>query len=214
VAKWDRIVGAGLVEQFAGPAVQKQLLDRTRPMEQILEEVSSGSPLGSAIDLEAALVWRATREYRLRLVQSLLPLGMVVYGDSGWRRLLPKGSAMKGSIDYYRQLPSLYARTAVNFNATSLQMNSAVNQRVFDCAACGAFLLSDRMADMDRFFEPGTESVCYGNEEEAVSLAAYYLKHDGERNRIAAAARRRVLAEHTYEARMASLVRTMAEKYA
>ena len=92
-------------------------------------------------------------------------------------------------------------------------MNSAVNQRVFDTAACGGFLLTDHQADMDLFFEPGKDAVCYGSIEEAVELAGYYLKHEKERESIAHAARKRVLAEHTYDKRMATLVSAMVGKF-
>jgi spore maturation protein CgeB len=117
-------------------------------------------------------------------------------------------------VDYFRELPQVFAATAVNFNATSMQMNSTVNQRVFDAAACGAFLLTDRTPDMERFFDEGVESVCYGSPEEAYELAACYIGRKREREAIAAAARRRVLAEHTYERRMAQLVDTMRERFA
>ena len=40
------------------------------------------------IDIEAAMVWKATQEYRKQLAHRLLPLGLVIYGDRGWRSLL------------------------------------------------------------------------------------------------------------------------------
>ena len=101
----------------------------------------------------------------------------------------------------------------MNINYTSFQMRTAVNQRVFDVPACGGFLLSDRQEDMERFFEVGREAVCFCCEEEAASLAAHYLANEGERKRIAEAGRRRVLAEHTYEKRMAALVAEMRERF-
>jgi spore maturation protein CgeB len=94
-----------------------------------------------------------------------------------------------------------------------MQMKHTVNQRVFDVAACGSFLLTDRMPDMEDFFEPDVESVCYDSVDEAVDLAGYYRNNNKERDKIAKAARKRVLAEHTYENRMSVLVAHMRERF-
>jgi spore maturation protein CgeB len=67
---------------------------------------------------------------------------------------------------------------------------------------------------MDSFFEVGNEAVCYNSIEEAASLAAHYLANEAERKRIAEAGRKRVLAEHTYEKRMGTLVEEMRRRFA
>jgi spore maturation protein CgeB len=168
----------------------------------------------SELDVEATFVWKATQQYRNRLAHALMPLGLVIFGDSGWKQLVGNKVKLRPSVDYFRELPDVYRGTAVNVNCTSYQMKTAVNQRVFDVPACGGFLLSDYQEDMERFFDVGTEAICYRTVEEAVSLAAYYLGNETERKKIAAAGRRRVLAEHTYEVRMAALVATMKERFA
>jgi spore maturation protein CgeB len=141
-------------------------------------------------------------------------LGLVIYGDKGWDKLLSCDGLLRPPVNYFTELPDVYRGTTININCTSLQMKTAVNQRVFDVPACGGFLLSDYQEDMDIFFEVGTEAVCFRSNEEAVSLASHYLEHDAERKRLSDAARRRVLAEHTYEKRMAELVAEMQRRYA
>ena len=204
-----------LPERYAAireKAVPRQLESRLEPMSAILGDIEGIAP-EELLDLESALVWDTTLVYRLGVVKALLPLGLIVYGDDGWRNLLGKGASLRPQVNYYRELPHVFNGTDVNINATNMQMKSAVNQRVFDVAACGAFLLTDRMADMDCFFEPGLESVCYDSTDEAVALAAYYLRNPKEREKIARAARKRVLAEHTYEKRMSILVSHMRERH-
>ena len=39
-------------------------------------------------DLEAGIIWAATRDYRLRCVRQLAPFKPTIYGDSGWRKLV------------------------------------------------------------------------------------------------------------------------------
>ena len=49
--------------------------------------------------------------------------------------------------------------------------------------------------------------------DEIEPLARHYLAHPQERRKIAQAARKRILAEHSYEKRVDSLMRTMAGIY-
>ncbi len=211
---WAARVAPARLARLKEKAVGRQLEDRRTAMADILGELGESGAGVEGVDLEAALVWEATRRYRSRVMTALLPLGLVVHGDAGWRDLLGEEADIREPVDYYRELPGVFAAAAVNVNATSLQMNATVNQRVFDVAACGAFLLTDRTPDMERFFEPGVEAVCYETPEEARDLAAFYLGRETERQRIAGAARTRVLAEHTYEKRMTVLVERMRERFA
>jgi spore maturation protein CgeB len=211
--KWKKKIPPGSMRKFSSLALARQFAERRKTMREILGELGVDSEAGWFIDIEAAMVWKATQEYRQQLALRLLPLGLVIYGDIGWRSLLPGSQSLRPEVDYYRELPTVYNSTAINVNTTSFQMNSAVNQRVFDCAACGGFLLTDHQADMDLFFEPGKDSVCFESLEEAVELAGYYLTHEKERGLVAHAARKRVLSEHTYDRRMAALVSAMVGKF-
>lgn len=101
----------------------------------------------------------------------------------------------------------------MNVNATSYQMVSAVNQRVFDAAACGAFLVTDHQPDMDELFDRGRETVCYADAAQAKDQVAYYLKHPKDRHEIAQRARRRVLGEHTYVHRLTRMIAVMKHEF-
>jgi spore maturation protein CgeB len=212
-SKWERKIPPESMRKFSSTAIARQFAERWKPMREILGDLGADGEAAGFIDIEAAMVWKATQEYRKQLACHLLPLGLVIYGDRGWRSLLAGMHKPRPAVDYYLELPLVYNFTTINVNSTSFQMNSAVNQRVFDTAACGGFLLTDHQADMDLFFEPGKDAVCYGSLEEAFELAGYYLKHEKERESIAHAARKRVLAEHTYDKRMATLVSAMVGKF-
>jgi spore maturation protein CgeB len=213
--EWDKKISKSVRKELASISAVKMQIDRKK---EILENFPSlaGHALckRSGLDIEAALIWKATQGYRVRLARSLMPLGLVVYGDAGWRRLMDRNGVLRPQVDYFRELPYVYRGTAVNINCTSFQMRTAVNQRVFDVPGCGGFLLGDWQEDMERFFEVGKEAICFRSVEEAASLAAHYLGNEAERKRIAEAARKRVLAEHTYEKRMAVLVAIMQARFA
>jgi spore maturation protein CgeB len=213
--RWERKVTARAGKKIDGVTCDTLLKDRKG---EILDHfpmlAEHAENRRSRLDLEAAVIWKTTQDYRVRLSRALIPLGLVIYGDPGWKRLLGKEGTLRPKVDYFRELPDVYRGTAVNINCTSFQMKTAVNQRVFDVPACGGFLLSDYQDDMDLFFEVGKEAVCYRSVEEAASLAAHYLGNEPERKKISEAAHRRILAEHTYEKRMASLVAAMRERFA
>ena len=149
----------------------------------------------------------ASRLYRLRCVRELLPFAPAIAGDRHWLRALrgPAAWTWLRRLDYYEDLPALYMASKVNFNCTSAQMKGAPNQRVFDVPACGGFLLTDQRDQVAELFEPGREVVFYREPGEIGELVRHYLGNETARQRVAQAARARVLAEHTYEQRLTTL---------
>ena len=160
---------------------------------------------------ETAITWQATRTYRNGCVRHLLPLRPLIVGDAGWKvefRHEPVQPRYLDAINYYSDLPLFYTCPAINFNCTSKQMKGAVNQRVFDVPATGGFVLTDWREQMAELFEP-QEIACYHAPEEALDMARYYLAHPEERHNIATAARRRVLACHTWQHRLQTMLAHM-----
>lgn len=161
-------------------------------------------------DLAALITWRASRIKRLKTLAAFNPQILTVAGDEHWRELLklPQG-AWRPPVDYYAGLADFYRRSRVNLNITSGQMKSGLNQRVFDVPACGAFLLSDNQGQLPGLFEPGREALIYQDPDEAVSLSNWYKEHDRQREKIAAAAHKRVLARHLYRHRLREILELM-----
>lgn len=165
---------------------------------------------------EAMLTWESTLQYRSRCVEQLFDFHPVIVGDDGWKELfyIYKGNwRYYPTVNYYTTLPFVYLFSDINFNCTSKQMKGAVNQRVFDVPATGSFLLTDWQQQLDTLFEPNKEVICYYGTEEIKDLVRYYLTHSNQRSRIAAAARQRVLAEHTWEHRIQTLLGHMRQIY-
>jgi spore maturation protein CgeB len=164
---------------------------------------------------ETALVWQSTLAYRLNCLLAAEPYAPLVAGDPGWAELLAgrPNFRLHPEINYYEELPGFYPLSEVNFNATSLQMQGAVNQRVFDVPAAGAFLLTDRRGGIERLFEPGREVMLYAGPEAAGEVLARCLGDPALRARIAAAGRARVLAEHTYGHRLESLLAAVEQTF-
>lgn len=165
---------------------------------------------------ETALTWQATRLYRNGCVRELLPFSPLIVGDGGWNiefRHDARKPRLLDPITYYTDLPRFYPCSAINFNCTSKQMKGAVNQRIFDAPATGAFVLTDWRPQMEALFEPH-EIVCYREKEEIPDLVRHYLAHPGERQAVARAGRDRVLRCHTWAHRLKDMLDEMRRIYA
>ena len=107
------------------------------------------------------------------------------------------------------------------FNATSVNLNlhscagdgldpeaDFVNPRTFELAACGAFQLVDERSLLPDLFA-ADEMIRFTAATEVPSFIRTWLDDGPGRRAIAEAARRRVLAQHTYEHRMRELLATI-----
>jgi spore maturation protein CgeB len=104
------------------------------------------------------------------------------------------------------------------FNASTVNLNlhswagtgldpdgDFVNPRTFELAACGAFQLTDRRSLMPSLFAE-SEMATVSSPDELPGKIARWLREPEQRVAMAAQARRRVLAEHTYAHRMRDLL--------
>ena len=155
---------------------------------------------------ESLLVLQATRRERLELLQKL-PVD--VCGDDEWSRLLPLERHTLPAVDYYKELPQLYASYPLHLNQTSYQMNSAVNQRVFDVPLCGGLLVTDYREDLEQLFDIERECVVYHSHDEAADLLSWYLRKREQAARVAAVAADRVNTEHLYRHRLQTMMRIL-----
>ena len=77
---------------------------------------------------------------------------------------------------------------------TGASSGDLITARTFQIPGIGAFMLHERTSELAQFFTEGVECACFGDETELAEKVAYYLAHDEERHRIAAAGRQRALA--------------------
>ena len=85
------------------------------------------------------------------------------------------------------------------------------NMRLFECAALGSFQIVDDRPGVREWFTPGEHLVTFHDHQDLREKVRHYLAHDEERQRIAAAARRHVLAHHRYDQRLARVEALLAE---
>jgi spore maturation protein CgeB len=86
---------------------------------------------------------------------------------------------------------------------------AGVNVRAFEAAGIGAFQLVDWSPGIDDLFKVGEEIITFSNLQDLRKKINYWLDEPIKRQEIAMAAQRRALSEHTYEHRLALLIKTI-----
>lgn len=89
---------------------------------------------------------------------------------------------------------------------------TTVKGRDFECPGVGACYLTTYNWELPLHYELGKEILCYRNFEELVELYAFYRKRPEECLKIAQAAWRRSVAEHTWEKRFRKIFRQLGFK--
>jgi len=213
----QRLVEGGLLVAQAFGASDERCAGRflRRRFPELRDEFEGLGTAERKQAFETFITWQSTLMYRLDCVLRILDFKPLIVGDKGWNELLKDRTGWRyhSELSYYEDLPDFYPLSKINFNCTSQQMKGAVNQRVFDVPCCNAFLLTDYRRQVEELFEPGTEIVYYEHPDQIPGLVDVYLNDPEKRKAVTEAARKRVLAEHTYDHRMASLVEAMRQTF-
>ncbi len=136
----------------------------------------------------------------------MLPKRRFVIGGS----LYPAGFPWARNVFYFDHVPppehgSFYCSSRLTLNITRSAMAECgycPSGRLFEAAACGVPVLSDRWRGLEEFFTPGKEILTASNAREAVHAIGL---SDAELASIARAARDRALNEHTAQHRVSRL---------
>ena len=149
-------------------------------------------------------------EFFLRAA-SLAPNGRFLLGGAGWEdKALPLNVRLLGHVST-RDHNALNATplAVLNVSRESMAANGfSPATRVFEAAGAGACLITDAWDGIELFLEPDEEVLVA---RDGADVAALVSELDRDRARpLGDAARRRVLAEHTYARRAALVERVLA----
>ena len=99
----------------------------------------------------------------------------------------------------FEEAAEVYRKSKIVFNTAA---DDDINMRVFEVCGTGAFLLTEWVPTLHEIGEDGVHFVTYNTMEEAKEKAHYYLEHEDEREAIALAGMKHILANHTYSDRI------------
>ncbi|MBD3420887.1 MAG: glycosyltransferase [Chitinivibrionales bacterium] len=190
--------------------------DMQYPLEAAIEEYLAGIQAPRSIPA-ARLAFNMKHFigylFRKNLVVSLAGRyeDFMVFGDRHWAQDLPQ-KKVSPAVGYYTNLAQTYQQTQVNIDINRIVIRDGFTQRVFDCLASGAFIITSPKKVVDEFFVTGgpqQELVVFRDGEDLQCLIDYYLDHEEQRQAIAARGRRKVLGRHTYDHRIREIFRVI-----
>lgn len=128
-------------------------------------------------------------------------------GDLGRAETLPYLS--------FSKLREYACRSRINLCITRgahASVFASASMRPFELAAMGCAIVANPYDGIESWFEPGKEVLIVSDAAEAEERYRYLLTHDSERLAMGAAARQRVLKEHTFRHR-ASTLKQIIQQY-
>lgn len=164
-------------------------------------------PAKQQIWLNSLVIHHVSGLKRQAIVQECLDLDLHVYGDPGdWQRIFPTFShSFYESVHYPDGVDQIYAGSFLQLNSTSAQMPTAVNQRVFDVPAMGSLVFNDTQADLDEFFERGSQ-IIYRDLCELREFVDFYRHHPESGRALVQSQRLQIQNRHFYEHRIQTIV--------
>lgn len=106
------------------------------------------------------------------------------------------------AVNYWTEMPKIFACSKINLNPSLRIIQTGIPLRAFDIMGAGGFLLSNSQEELLELFEEGREMAAYEGVEDAVEKAAFYLKHEDIRKKIAENGRRKTFEEYSLQNRM------------
>lgn len=109
------------------------------------------------------------------------------------------GATNMGSVEYYSEMPYVFANSKINLNISLRSIQSGIPLRAMDIMGAGGFLLSNYQADFLDYFIPDEDFVYYESEEDLCEKVEYYLSHEAKRKEIAHNGHEKVKQNHSFE---------------
>jgi len=164
-------------------------------------------------DLVFVGAWQRPRQKVINAIASN-NIDMRIYGPKWLKHSIFNPSVMrsiKGKWLYDDRLIKQYqaAKIVLNINSWFMERLHGINQRIFDVPACGAFLMTDYVEEIESFFKPGVDIETYSSVEELIDKIHFYLNHDGIREKIARRGYERARGLPTWRDRAREIARTL-----
>ena len=115
----------------------------------------------------------------------------------------------KGGADTLTEMPGIFHAAKINLNMTMRPIETGLSLRIWDVMGCGGFLMTNYQAEIPEYFEIGRDLEVYEDTKDLINKIDYYLNHDAKRIEIAVNGYEKVVKYHTYEARLAQMLKTI-----
>lgn len=134
------------------------------------------------------------RKERLELLGKISRVAL--FSGSYW---MGEGIDYYGTVDYMNEMPLVFSLSKINVNITIRSITSGISLRCMDILGAGGLLFSNYQPELEEYFVPEREWISFQEEEEMLDKAAFYLRHDELREKIAENGYQKVKREFTYD---------------
>ncbi len=194
------VSGGNILEEMLTVDVLEQLEQHF----QLEKSEGSFSDLG-LIFATTVLGFKTAAEQRYRALTELSKKYRVtVYSNSDTSGLIRVRYG--GSLDYWSEMPKVFAGTKINLNFSIPNIKSGLPLRIWDVLGSGGFLMTNFQAEIPYYFQDRKDLVCFEGIEEMIELTGYYLEHEEERRQIAKNGYQKVCQRHNYEQRILQMM--------
>lgn len=145
---------------------------------------------------------------RIRLLNKLANVSHVTLYTRSDVSSLPN-VICRGGITTHEQMPRVFNLSKINLNITMKGIQSGLPLRIYDVMGCGGFLLTNYQQEIPMYFEIGKDLECYDSIDDCVQKVQYYLSHEDKRKEIADNGYKKVKQLHTYELRIAKMLKIL-----
>ncbi|MDE6387384.1 MAG: glycosyltransferase [Lachnospiraceae bacterium] len=121
------------------------------------------------------------------------------------------GVNCRNGVSTLTEMPKVFHAGKINLNMTMRPIETGLSLRVWDILGCGGFLLTNYQAEIPDYFEIGKDLETYESMNELEQKIQYYLTHEEERIEIAISGYEKVAKFHTYEHRIADMIRILSQ---
>ena len=188
-----KIHGYNFIEEVLTPDILSDL-NRTMPFEAICGGAETPQYLYANYFISRKLT-AMERQQTLSTIASAFPLNIYTWQT---KERTISNAAYMGPVDYYNEMPYVFANSKINLNITLRSIKSGIPLRAMDIMGAGGFLLTNFQSDFLDYFVPGEDFVYYDSQEDLLNKIDYFLSHEKERKEIAQNGQERVCNEHNY----------------
>jgi spore maturation protein CgeB len=190
------VCGGNIIDRLLQPDILAELEDYYR----LEKSEGSFSSLGLVFST-TVLGFQVAKRQRMQALQELARYHSVsIYTNSDTADLL--GVTYRGGVDYWSEMPKVFHMSRINLNFTIPNIVTGIPLRVWDVLGAGGFLLTNFQAELPAYLENGKDLVCFEDLRQLREQADYYLKHEEERQEIAAHGYETVKKHHSYRNRI------------
>ncbi|MCI6064519.1 DUF3880 domain-containing protein [bacterium] len=188
-----KVYGYNFIEDLLSDDILAEL-QRSVPYDTISSGVEAPSYVYANYFIDRKLT-SIERQRLLTAVASTHPLKVYTLDRNA---IIPNAKNM-GPVDYYSEMPYVFANSKINLNISLRSIQSGIPLRAMDIMGAGGFLLTNFQSDFLDYFIPNEDFVYFDSKDDLCQKIDYYLSHESERQEIAFNGHEKVKYNHNFD---------------